>query len=250
MKKIILECIVGSTVHGTNVQDGLEDLDLMAIAIETQEQFFSGEDVWTHRTKPQGVRSEAGDVDWVCYGLAKYVRLALKGNPTILLALFAEPRVMTTEGKMLREFSSLIVSKQAAAPFLGYMQQQTERLMGSRGQKRCTRPELVEKYGYDTKYAGHIVRLALQGRELMETGKISLPMRPNDRQLVVDVRTGAYTLEQVDQMIFALRSNLLSAIEKSPLPEHPQREVVERWMRLKYLRKWLDDLQAQEPAGQ
>lgn len=34
MQKTILEAIVGSTVHGTAVDDGLEDLDLMAVVLE------------------------------------------------------------------------------------------------------------------------------------------------------------------------------------------------------------------------
>lgn len=32
MQKTILEAIVGSTIHGTAVSDGLEDLDLMAVS--------------------------------------------------------------------------------------------------------------------------------------------------------------------------------------------------------------------------
>jgi uncharacterized protein len=88
---IILESIVGSTLHGTSVADGLEDLDLMAIVIESKERLigFDTTDTWTFRTKPDGVRSEAGDVDWVGYGLRKYLKLALAGNPSILLPLFA-----------------------------------------------------------------------------------------------------------------------------------------------------------------
>lgn len=109
-QKLILEAIVGSTLHGTHVDDGLEDLDLMAVVIESQEQFmgFYQQDTWTRRTKPQGVRSEAGDVDWVAYGLRKYLHLALKGNPTILLALFAPTdklRELTEEGRQLRELT-------------------------------------------------------------------------------------------------------------------------------------------------
>ena len=91
MRKTILEVVVGSTLHGTAVLDGLEDLDIMAVVLESKEEFIGlyPEDTWTHRTKPQGVRSEAGDVDHVSYGLRKYLRLAMRGNPTILLALFA-----------------------------------------------------------------------------------------------------------------------------------------------------------------
>ena len=39
MKRTILEAVVGSTVHGTSVKDGLEDLDLMAVMLEDQKTF-------------------------------------------------------------------------------------------------------------------------------------------------------------------------------------------------------------------
>lgn len=71
MNTTILEVVVGSTVHGTAVPDGLEDLDLMRIVVEDSKTFagFSSRDTWVERTKPQGVRSEAGDVDLTVYGL-------------------------------------------------------------------------------------------------------------------------------------------------------------------------------------
>lgn len=176
MKKTIPEVIVGSTLHGTFLQDELKDLDLMSIPLENQKTFagFNPTDTWTSRTKPIGVRSEAGDVDWVGYGLRKYLQLALKGNPTILLALFAPTeyiREITSEGHELRALAPAIISKAVYMPFRGYVRQQHERLLGLRGQHNVKKdPELINMYGYDTKYAAHIVRLGLQGEELLLTG--------------------------------------------------------------------------------
>lgn len=239
----ILECVVGSTLHGTHVSDGLEDLDLMAVVLEEKELFcgFNVKDTWTHRTKPQGVRSEAGDVDWVGYGLRKYLTLALKGNPTVLLVLFApqeHTREITGAGKDLRALAPQIVSKACFAPFRGYMKQQHERLMGTRGQKNVTRPELVEKYGYDTKYAAHVVRLGLQGCELLNTGRLTLPMAEAERRLCVAIRTGEYTLEQVSDYISVVERNLVHAYEHSPLPDAPDVEAVEAWMLKVYSVYW------------
>ncbi len=243
MSKIILETIVGSTLHGTSVDDGLEDLDLMAIMLEEPEEFigFVEKDTLVNRTKPEGVRSEAGDVDYVAYGLKKYLNLALKGNPTLLLVLFAPEnmiRQMKPEGKMLQELAPHIVSKQIYNPFKGYMRQQHERMLGTRGQLNVTRPELVEKYGFDTKYAGHVVRLGLQGKELLETGKLILPMPKESRELVVSVRTGGYTLEQVSSMIIELEKQLTVAYEASTLPDTPNVNKVQSWMINTYLRYW------------
>ena len=36
---------------------------------------------------------------------------------------------------------------------------------------RVNRPELIAAHGYDTKYAGHVLRLGYQGIEFLETGR-------------------------------------------------------------------------------
>jgi hypothetical protein len=243
VKKTILEVVVGSTVHGTTVKDGLEDLDLMAVVLEDQKTFagFNATDTWAARTKPMGVRSEDGDVDWIGYGLRKYLSLALKGNPSILLALFVPPehvRELTPEGDALRALAPDIVSKAAYMPFRGYMRKQHERLLGLRGQRNVTRTELVDAYGYDTKYAAHIVRLGMQGEELLLTGRISLPMRDAERALCVQVRTGGFSFTEASVQIIDAERRLDAAFEVSPLPDRPSAAKVEQWMMEAYLAHW------------
>jgi predicted nucleotidyltransferase len=255
MNKTILEAVVGSTVHGTNVQDGLEDLDLMAVILEDRKNFigFGAQDTWVKRTKPEGVRSEAGDTDWVGYGLHKYLSLALKGNPSVLLPLFAPEthvREMTIEGAMLRKLAPSIVSKRVYMPFRGYMKQQHERLLGTRGQKRTTRPELVEAYGYDTKYAAHVIRLGFQGIELLDTGRLSLPMPEPYRRICVDTRNGKYTLDEVSDTIARLERQLEGAHLSSSLPNEPDTDKVERWMMDIYLAHWYIEMIPGNPDNQ
>lgn len=240
---LILECIVGSTLHGTAVDDGLEDLDIMGVGVEYLRTMngFSPRDHWVERTKPEGVRSEAGDVDRTIYGLKKYVLLALGGNPTILLPLFAPPamtRHIDATGQELRDLTSHLLSRRVGSSFLGYLDQQLKRLMGRSGQKRCTRPELIERHGFDTKYAGHVIRLGLQGIELLSTGKLTLPMSEPHGQQVRDVRLGKLSIQEVELWGLSLIESLKLAREKSPLPEEPNSPLVEEWMLDTYLKCW------------
>jgi hypothetical protein len=237
----ILESIVGSTLHGTSVADGLEDLDLMAIVVERKERLigFDTTDTWTLRTKPDGVRSEAGDVDWVGYGLKKYLKLALAGNPSILLPLFApniDLKAVTRTGCDLRKLSPSIISKKVYQPFKGYLRQQYSKATGAYGAKKQTRPELIKAHGYDTKFASHAVRLGFQGHELLMTGKITLPMPVNQRKVCVDVRSGLWSFKEVCDLVLALEADLDDALLRSPLPEEPNTKLVENWMINTYLR--------------
>jgi len=107
----ILRATVGSTVHGLH-HGGQDDRDEMAVFIEPPEYVVGlaraddgirgglyGFEHYVERTQPEGMRSGPGDLDLVAYSLRKYVRLALKGHPTILLLLFvpAELVLVTTE---------------------------------------------------------------------------------------------------------------------------------------------------------
>ena len=87
---------MGSTVHGLNVNDGIEDRDEMGICVEPFEDAMS---LWepfeqfiyrsaAEREGRENARSTAGDLDLTIYSLRKWARLALKGNPTIMLLLF------------------------------------------------------------------------------------------------------------------------------------------------------------------
>lgn len=150
---------------------------------------------YIYRTQPEGVRSGPGDLDLTVYSLRKWLRLALAGNPTILLPLFAPPEhlvAITPPGDELRERSRMIVSRRAGHRFLGYLRAQRERLLGLRGSRHTNRPELVEVYGFDTKFAMHMVRLGVQGVELLETGRISLPLREPWLSWLRDLRQGGH----------------------------------------------------------
>src|SRR3954463_12108092 len=90
--RMIIRSLVGSTIHGLELV-GTDDRDEMGVCIEPPDYVIGLRpfETWVHRTKPEGVRSEAGDLDLVVHSLRKYARLALKGNPTVLLLLFVKP---------------------------------------------------------------------------------------------------------------------------------------------------------------
>jgi predicted nucleotidyltransferase len=62
---------------------------------------------FVNRTQPEGVRSGPGDLDLVAYSLRKYVRLALKGHPTILLLLFVPDEHVLVRTELGEELQAL-----------------------------------------------------------------------------------------------------------------------------------------------
>ena len=118
----ILRGLVGSTVHGLNVNDGIEDRDEMGVCIEPFDEAMAlsapfAQFIFRTAAEREGrenARSTAGDLDLTIYSLRKWTRLALKGNPTIMLLLFtpAEQLVYCDElGSELRALTPAIVSR-------------------------------------------------------------------------------------------------------------------------------------------
>lgn len=238
----ILRGVVGSTVHGTSLQD-VSDRDEMAICIEPKEYIIGLQqfEQVIQRDKPEGVKSGAGDLDLTTYGLRKWIRLALKGNPSIILLLFVPKYGIITKTNLGSELKGLywaFASKRAIEPYLGFITQQRGRLMGERRGHTPTRPDLVAAHGYDTKHAGHILRLAYQGAEYLTTGKLTLPMPNSQRQDVLAVRRGEWALDKVLTRSGELVKEIEDLRTTSLLPDSPNADVIEDWMMGAYERHW------------
>lgn len=193
------------------------------------------------RTQPEGSRSGPGDLDLVAYTLRKWLRLALSGNPTVLLLLFSPADsllVCNERGTALRALAPAIVSRQAGPRYLGYLRAQKERLLGTRGQRRVNRPELIAAHGFDTKYAMHVVRLGYQGIELLTTGRLTLPIPEPERTRIMEIRRGERTESDVVAEIEDVERRLAEASETSPLPDEPDHERVNAFIVDAYREAW------------
>ncbi|GAA4537338.1 nucleotidyltransferase domain-containing protein [Amycolatopsis samaneae] len=238
----ILRCQVGSGLHGTAVA-GQDDRDEMGLCVEPAE-YVAGLrrfEQYLFRTQPDGVRSGPGDLDLIVYSLRKWMRLALTGNPTVLLPLFVPDKeiVRIDEfGRELRANAERIVSRKAGLRFLGYSRAQRAHLTGERP-PRLNRPELIEKYGFDTKYAMHMVRLGVQGVELLETGKITLPVPEPWGSWLRDLRQGRHSRLEALEVARDLEDRLERLIGgASPLPEEPDTAWADAWLVEAYQASW------------
>lgn len=243
----ILRAVVGSTAHGLNLE-GTDDRDEMGVCVEDLASFggFSEFEQFIYRTAAEreskhDAPSQPGDLDLCIYSLRKFLRLAMQGNPSVLNLLFVRPEhciVHKFHGAELQGLAPLIVSRRAGARYLGYMESQRQRLLGERGQKKVNRPELEEKYGYDTKYAMHILRLGFQGVELLSTGRISLPMPKEERAFCMATRKGEVPLQSMLTRAGELERELKDLTDSSGVPADPDRDGIQAWMLETYLNSW------------
>jgi hypothetical protein len=149
-----------------------------------------------------------------------------------------EPRRYVVGFAELERLAPAFALRQAGKRFLGYLEAQRLRLVGERGPRDVNRTDLVDRFGYDTKYAMHMLRLGHQGVEFMETGRLSLPMREPVRSHLMDVRSGRSDLPEVLTECTELESRLNALLNSSLPPPEPDRDRVERFVMDAYARAW------------
>lgn len=248
---LILRVQVGSGVHGTAI-GGQDDRDEMGLCLEPP-QFVTGlarvpagpggrgasvrfEQYERHTAwdRPGGVanRSGAGDLDVIIYSARKWARLALAGNPTVLLVLFIpdeEVVFRNDAGAELAGNAHRFVSRLAADRFLGYLRAQ---------QSAMTRAGYPAPDRYDAKHAMHALRLGLQGAELLTTGHITLPVPEPDREYLRSIRRGEVPLAEVIGAISAAEARLSALQDIAAVPGQPDRRWVDDWLHRSYLDFW------------
>jgi hypothetical protein len=258
---LILRAQVGSGVHGTGVS-GQDDRDEMGVCLEPP-QFVTGlarvpagiegdapavvfeqyerHTVWD---EPGGLanRSGAGDLDVIIYSARKWARLALSGNPSVLLVLFTpdhETMFRNAIGAELVTNGHRFVSRLAGDRFLGYLRTQKASMTGESG-AHTNRPELVAVHGYDTKYAMHALRLGLQGVELLRTGRITLPVPQPHGDYLRSIRRGEIPLAEVIDAVETAEHDLERLRDSTSIPPQPDRRWVDGWLHRSHLAYWAE----------
>jgi Predicted nucleotidyltransferase. len=219
----------------------------MGVYIQTPEQVAGlarTDEHYVSRTKPKVNGPGPGDTDLTIYSLRKFTRRAAAGNPTILIPFWSNERdvlLSTIIGDELCELGRQhFATRRAGHRFLGYLDGQRQRMTGSGRQSRVpNRPELIEKYGYDTKYASHALRLGLQGIELVTTGQLSLPMRAEYLAPCMEIKTGEVDYDEALRRVDAARAQLDTALAGHlPVPDEPEMDAVNAWLVGAHRRHW------------
>jgi uncharacterized protein len=236
----ILRGVVGSTVHGL-ANLGTDDRDEMGVCIEPPEYVLGLRpfEHWVFRTQPEGAPSGPGDLDLTIYGLRKYCRMALKGSPTVLLLLFIEGEHVIERdalGRRLQALAPALVSKRAGRAFIGYVDAQRRALLGQATRQR----ERSAEHGYDTKYAMHALRIAHQGEEFLQTGRITLPVAEPERGALMQVRRGEIPLGDVLDRLRESSAALERALLSETVAEKPDDATVDAFLVDAYQRAWSD----------
>lgn len=248
-RTLIMLATVGSTCLG--LESANSDVDEMGICLETAKDIigFSTFEQTIYRTaydrtKSWDAKSEAGDIDLTIYGLRKFVKLALVGNPNLITMLYLPKNnfsVYTPIATQLQELAPYFASKQAVKAFLGYLTAQRMRLLDERGGRDVNRHELEQRHGYDTKYGMHAMRLAMQGYEFARNGSLKFPLSNSELVMLKDIRSGDMSLTTLTKQLTAYEEGIEDELLRNVLPDKPRYDIVENWLLATYKNYWNSD---------
>jgi uncharacterized protein len=219
-ERTIILSPTGSYAYGTNTETS--DHDYKGVCIPPIE-YYLGLEAFNEYNSSGGknFKNTKDDVDVNIIHINKFVKDAMAGVPNNIEILFVRPEdylKVTPLGQRLIDNRHLFLSKLIQKRFGGYAYSQIQKLK-NKVSNGTGRQDLINAFGYDTKFFMHSVRLLTSAIEILDTCDYST-YRGN-RELLLECRNGRYTFTEALQMIEELDEQLKVAVTKSALPSTP-----------------------------
>ena len=117
------------------------------------------------------------EFDFNIYNIVKYFSLCSGCNPNMIDSLFVPQRCVVhinSIGQMVRNNRKIFLSKKCYHTYKGYSYSQIGKMNNKEYKENEERREDIEKYGFDTKHAKHLVRLINQCEQIFVEGDLDL----------------------------------------------------------------------------
>lgn len=224
-------CMMGSTAYG--VSGDSSDMDLYGYCLPPKHLVFphlAGEipgfseevnrfEQWSqHHVVDKESRKE---YDLTVYSIVKFFRLCMDNNPNMVDALFVPRRCIlhTTEiGEKVRENRHLFLHKGSYHKFRGYAYSQMNKIKDKTNSSNPKRKKTIEDFGYDTKFAYHVVRLACEAEQILVEHDLDIT---RDRELLKSIRRGEWTLSEIESWFSEKEKHLETLYANSSLRHSP-----------------------------
>lgn len=232
------ETIMGSTAYGVN--SDMSDFDIYGFAIPPKSDVFPhlrGEipgfglqkqrfaQYQQHHIEDKQAMNGFGRMyDMSIYSIVKYFQLVMENNPNMIDSLYTPIDCIvhiTQIGQMVRDNRDMFLHKGCWHKFRGYAYAQLSKIKAK--SKESKRYWMIEKYGYDCKFAYHVVRLVLEVEQILTEGTIDL--RRNSDVLKA-IRNGEWSESKLKSWFNEKEASLEPLYHASQLPYKPDQNKV------------------------
>lgn len=232
------ETVVGSIAYG--VSDDLSDFDVNGFYIPAAHKLFPtlrghllGFDADPKAPKAfqqHHIDDQDGRRMWDLniYSITIYFKLCLENNPNMVDTLYTPRDCVlhsTTIAEMVREKRDLFLHKRCWPKYKGYAYQQLHKMKGKDPEEGSKRWQLRERYGYDVKFAYHLVRLLYEAEMIAAEGTIDIR---RNREHLKAIRRGDVTQAEVETWAAEKESHLERLFETTTLRAEPARAEIKQ----------------------
>ncbi len=240
---ILFEGIQGSNAYGVAVNES--DFDIIGFCVPPKDLVFPHLAGYIegfgrqkkrficyqkHHVFDRDARGGKGrQYDINIYNIVHYFHLCMENNPNMVASLFLPVQCVTHSsivGNMVREKRHLFLHKGCWHRFKGYAYSQLAKMTTKSPEAGSRRADTVKQYGYDTKFAYHLVRLLYEVEQILTTGDLDL--RRNAEELK-SIRRGEWPVEKVREF-FAAKEKALEKVyeECTILPWGPWEDEIKQ----------------------
>jgi len=166
------------------------------------------------------------EYDFQIYSIIRYFHLLMENNPNIIDSIFTPINCVihsTQIGNLVRDNRKSFIHKGLFHKFRGYSLSQIHKMKTK--DPIGKRKEIRDQYGYDLKFATHVIRLLLECEQLLETGDLDLQ---KGNEVLKSIRRGEWTEESVKTWFEKKDKSLEELYSKSALPYGPNEEKIKK----------------------
>lgn len=227
---------MGSVAYG--VSNASSDWDIYGFVMPTKELLFphtAGEIMGFGRQVKRFEqyqqhhvhdKSSGREYDLTIYSIVKYFQLCMENNPNMIDSLFTPRRCVmhsTPLAERMIEKRRTFLHKGAMHKLRGYAYAQLSKIENQSNSSNPDRQELIRLFGYDTKFAYHLVRLILEAEQILVEHDLDLE---RNREVLKSIRRGEWTLDRLKEFFYVKEKSLVEVYAKSTLRDVPDEDAI------------------------
>jgi predicted nucleotidyltransferase len=230
------EVIMGSVAYGVSSDNS--DMDVYGFCIPPKEDVFphlGGEIMGFGRQIKRFEQYQEHHImdtetqqeyDFSIYSIVKFFQMCMDNNPNMCDSLFVPQRCVlyaSKVGQLVRDNRKMFLHKGSYHKFRGYAYAQLHKIGTKSNSSNPKRQASIEEFGYDTKFAYHIVRLALEAQQILVEHDLDIEA---NREILKSVRRGDWTEEKLRSWFDEKEKQLEETYTKSTLQHRPDEEAI------------------------
>jgi uncharacterized protein len=237
---VMYETLMGSVAFG--LSNDSSDVDVYGFCIPPKEEVFphmDGEIVGFDKPKTRFVQFQQSHIvdltkegdqrveyDLAVYSIVRYFLLCMQCSPNVIDSLFTPDDCVlhiTPIGSMVREARHLFLHKGCWEKFKAFADAQIRKMRDSHPIGK--RVQIREQFGYDVKFAYHLVRLIGQCEQILT--ECDLDLRRNQEHLRA-IRRGEISEQEILSWYNEKETQLEHLSETSKLRTLPDRKAIKQ----------------------